>query len=111
MIVGLLIFLCSEVYSQGKPEVVGIASMSEERAAHQATLLQNGKVLIMGGCAGRGCGQILSTAELYDPDSEIFKTVSSMVMPRAGHAAVMLLEGCWLQEVTMSEDKLRIRHG
>jgi len=40
-------------------------SMNSARAAHTATLLGSGKVLVTGGVDGNG--NILGTAELYDP--------------------------------------------
>ena len=43
--------------------------MSAARAAHTATLLPNGKVLVSGGNTGSA---ILSSAELYDPAAGTF---------------------------------------
>ena len=45
--------------------VSAIRSMTAKRAAHTATLLGNGKVLIAGGFVGNGGG--LSSAEVFDP--------------------------------------------
>ncbi len=73
--------------------VVRIGEMSVDRAAHQATLLDNGQVLITGGCAGRGCDRILDSVELYDPEARSFTSVAPMTIPRASHAAVALPDG------------------
>jgi hypothetical protein len=40
--------------------------MSEVRESHTATLLGNGRVLIVGG--DDGCGNYLADAGLYDPE-------------------------------------------
>lgn len=74
-------------------EVVQIGDMTTDRAAHQATLLKSGKVLITGGCAGYSCEKILSSAELYDPASQTFQALPPMSTPRASHAAVTLPDG------------------
>ena len=44
------------------------------RAAHTATLLSSGKVLITGGCAIQSCegGPLSASTELYDPDARRF---------------------------------------
>lgn len=75
------------------PQVIRIGAMSVERAAHQATLLKTGEVLVTGGCAGRGCNPIVSSAELYDPGTRSFRAVAPMATPRASHAAVVLPDG------------------
>lgn len=74
-------------------EVTQIGEMSVERAAHQATLLTSGQVLITGGCAGHSCEKILLSAELYDPSSRSFHSVSPMNTPRASHTAAALPNG------------------
>ena len=70
-----------------------IGEMTTDRATHQATILENGEVFITGGCAGRGCERILSSAEVFNPDSGSFRSVSPMNTPRAGHTAVRLPNG------------------
>jgi len=67
--------------------ITPIGSMSTARAAHTATLLPNGKVLITGGLNGQ------ATAEIYDPDSKTFTPTSAMSATRAGHAATLLPNG------------------
>jgi len=70
-----------------------IGTMTVSRAAHQATLLPDGRVLVTGGCAGQGCERILASAEVFDPDSRTFETVAPMATPRASHVAVALPDG------------------
>ncbi len=73
--------------------VTQIGAMSVERAAHQATLLKTGQVLVTGGCAERGCELFHASAELFDPDTRSFQPVPPMATPRASHAAVALPDG------------------
>ena len=71
--------------------VTSTGSMSTARAAHTATLLPNGKVLITGGMERNG--GFFATAELYDPDTGKFAPTGSMITKRVGHRAVLLRKG------------------
>jgi hypothetical protein len=73
--------------------VTRIGAMSAERAAHQATLLKSGQVLVTGGCAGRGCDLYLDSVELFDPDTQSFQPGPPLSTPRAGHVAIALPDG------------------
>ncbi|RMG56025.1 MAG: hypothetical protein D6723_01415, partial [Acidobacteria bacterium] len=75
------------------PQVVRIGAMTVERAAHQATLLESGQVLITGGCGGRGCHTVHTSAELYDPVKRSFQATAAMITPRVSHAAIALSDG------------------
>lgn len=75
------------------PRLVRIAQMSVDRAAHQATLLESGEVLITGGCAGHGCDRVLASAELYNPAPRSFRPVAPLSVPRASHTATVLPDG------------------
>ncbi len=67
--------------------------MAAPRAAHQATVLPSGAVLITGGCSGDHCGRVLASVELYDPARRSFRAASPMSIPRASHAATLLPDG------------------
>ena len=67
-------------------------TMLTERAAHAATLLDNGQVLITGGF-GRGNETYLDTAELYDPTSGDFSFTGKMATRRCCHSATRLSDG------------------
>src|SRR5215204_3434283 len=71
--------------------VISIRSMTAKRAAHTATLLDNGKVLIAGGFVGNGGG--LSSAELFDPTSNTFAPAQNLTAARSGHTATRLPNG------------------
>lgn len=72
-----------------------VGSMITPRAAHTATLLSNGKVLIAGGvkAAFPWPDSVLSSTELYDPSSRSFIRTGDMTTARAGHTATLLANG------------------
>ena len=71
--------------------VVSVAPMRVSRAAHSATLLPNGMVLIAGGFGGGASG--FATTEFYDPAAGRFAPGPSMSAARAGHTATLLPDG------------------
>jgi Galactose oxidase, central domain len=81
-------------------------SMTSARESHTATLLNDGKVLVVGGDAWeviRYCHYLpseckhhevfLASAELFDPASGSFAGTGNMVAPRTLHAATLLGDG------------------
>jgi len=80
----------------GRERVAATGSMSVARAAHSATLLPSGKVLVAGGCTLPGCDDVegqTTTAELYDPKTRHFTPTGHMTMRRVSQAAVRLPGG------------------
>lgn len=73
------------------PRVVAAGGMGAARAAHQATLLEDGRVLITGG--ERATGAAFSSAEVFDPDTSTFSIVGEMTSPRGSHVASPLPDG------------------
>jgi len=66
-------------------------SMSIGRSGHTATLLKNGKVLIVGGWTGRYA--LRRSAELYDPSTNTFAPTGNLIVERAGNTATLLPDG------------------
>jgi uncharacterized protein (DUF2147 family) len=93
--VGLI--ACSSMSNAGRSVLAATGSvtttgnMSTPRAAHTATLLPNGKVLIIGGMERNGVS--FASAELYDPATGKFTPTGSMITKRVGHRAVLLRNG------------------
>ena len=64
-------------------------SLNTARASHTSTVLNNGMVLIAGGYNGN----ILASAELYDPASGTFTSTGSLNNARVYHTATLLNNG------------------
>lgn len=72
-------------------DISSVRSMNMGRAAHTATLLPNGKVLIAGGFVGDERG--LASAEIYDPAAKAFTQTADMTVARQSHTATLLPNG------------------
>src|SRR5690348_14524368 len=71
--------------------ITAAAPMHEPRSGHTATLLPDGKVLIVGGM--RRNQDFYKSAELYDPTTGKFQRTGEMSVGRVGHIAVLLHSG------------------
>jgi hypothetical protein len=69
------------------------AAMSTARVHHTATLLGDGRVLVIGGTAKHGAAPVVSTAEIYDPVANSWSSTSAMPTARAWHTANVLGDG------------------
>jgi len=65
-------------------------SLNTAREQHTATLLNNGMVLITGGCCSNG---YLGSAELYNPTTGSFNPNGNLNTGRYYHAATLLNNG------------------
>ena len=65
--------------------------MEVERAAHTATLLADGRVLVTGGI--RAGEAVVASAELYDPQQRASVPTGEMTSPRVSHTATLLRDG------------------
>jgi hypothetical protein len=89
----------AELYDPASGRFETLPKLASRRVGQSATLLSNGKVLIAGGSAGRRfeggrwIGEVVATAELFDPVTRSFRSAGSMSTPRAHHAAVRLADG------------------
>ncbi len=69
-------------------------SLNTARPGHSATLLPNGKVLVVGGHVGNcSANGALASAELYDPSTGTWSFTGSLNGPRVGHTATLLGNG------------------
>ncbi|HJS19383.1 MAG TPA: kelch repeat-containing protein [Anaerolineales bacterium] len=71
-----------------------VLKMNVPRAAHTATLLPDGRVLIAGGFREEVTSEVaIADAELFDPTTKTFVPTGSMNEPRDGHTATLLPNG------------------
>jgi Bacterial Ig-like domain (group 2)/Galactose oxidase, central domain len=82
----------AELYDPNTGTFTQTGSMAVGRFLHTATLLQNGKVLIVGG-ALTSTSDPLATAEIYDPSTGTFTTTGGMATAREQHTATLLGDG------------------
>lgn len=68
-----------------------VATLGTARAAHTATVLRSGQVLVAGGMADGGDG--LASAELFDPLRNAVQPLPSMAEHRIDHTATLLRDG------------------
>ena len=68
-----------------------VASLRTARAAHTATTLRSGQVLVVGGMADGGSS--LASVELIDPATNTVEEIGSLAEPRVGHTATLLGDG------------------
>ena len=78
----------TELYDPSTGLFTPASPMVKERSNHTATLLSNGTVLILGGKNSSG---ILNSGEIYDPQSNTFSIIESvMTSKRHSHTATLL---------------------
>jgi len=84
--------LAASVYqlAMGQGTWVPTGYLSTARAAHRATLLNNGTVLVTGGYNVNG---YLSSAEIYDPMTARWNPAADMNDSRVRHTATLLPDG------------------
>lgn len=90
-------YTSAELYDPGTGQFSYTGSMNNGRQAHTATLLNTGKVLVVGGWGGvtspATFSPALGSAELFDPATGTFSLTGSLITPRAFHAATLLSSG------------------
>ena len=68
----------------------GPATVHERGGGHEAVLLRDGRVLVLGGWSER---TVTASAELYEPERRAFRAVAPMRSPRAAFTATRLRDG------------------
>lgn len=86
----------AEIFDLATGTYTPTGSMHISRCNHTASLLPDGRVLILGGETtddlGTGNDQV-GVSELYDPATGRFTTWTSLIQPRSSHQAVPLYNG------------------
>jgi hypothetical protein len=81
----------AEIYDPAAGTFSATGSMSVPREGHTATMLRDGRVLIVGG-SDNGIHTV-DSAEIYDPSSGTFSRTGHLNQPRVAHVAALLGTG------------------
>jgi large repetitive protein len=68
-----------------------VSPMTTARSRHTATLLDDGRVLVVGGDTGGGAAT--NSAEIYNPGSNSWSSAGTLIDARFGHTATLLEDG------------------
>ncbi len=83
----------TEIYDPQEKTWTNAAPMTNARAFHSATLLANGKVLIVGGDNKLLSERTLASVEIYDPSTDTWSETTNLNFPRMDHRALLLKDG------------------
>jgi N-acetylneuraminic acid mutarotase len=85
----------SELYDPDTGTWSITSNLNTHRRSHTATLLQTGKVLVAGGqlSVAWHFGNMIDSADLYDPNTETWSSTSSLNVARFSHTATLLPNG------------------
>ncbi len=84
-------YASTEIFDPAAGTFTSGPSMREARSGHTATVLRDGRVLIVGGWTGRY--RAAASAELYDPRTGRFAAAGDLAAPRADQSATLLADG------------------
>ena len=85
----------AEIFNPGSGDFIPAGSLTA-RSNHTATLLSDGRVLVVGGINRTVIGSTLtylSNCRIYDPTSNLWSNAGDLVTGRANHTATLLADG------------------
>lgn len=86
----LILLISSVAFAQGK--VTRVPPLKDARQHHTATLLADGRVLVVGGRGTDGLST-LASCELYAPKKNTWSPCAPLTVARSHHAATLLPDG------------------
>lgn len=99
-------FASAELYDPHSGSWTDTAAMAQVRWRHTATLLPDGKVLVVGGAQEDRGTVYWASAEVYDPAHGRWEPTGQMEVPRASHTATLLPNGLVLVSGGLNQDGL-----
>ena len=86
-------FASAELYDPVTGTWAYTGSLNNARRASRLTLLDDGRVLAIGGSYGSAGSQFLSSCEIYDPETEVWSLTGNLNIAREWHMAAKLQDG------------------
>ena len=83
----------AEVYDPAAGTFTLVGNMNDARQSHHLVKLLDGRVLVVGGGAGPGLANPLTTMEIFDPTTNSFTPAASMTKARMTCAVTLLADG------------------
>lgn len=80
----------AEIYDPVSDSWSGAGQLAVNRTGHSATVLKDGRVLVVG---GGGLDSNLAQAEIYDPAINMWSLAGITTLARAGHSAALMSDG------------------
>lgn len=79
----------AEIYDPLSNRWAQAEQFGTNRAGHSATVLMDGRVLVVGG----GLGSDIVQAEIYDPEMDAWSSAGTTALARTGHSAAVMSDG------------------
>jgi MBG domain-containing protein/Big-like domain-containing protein/Kelch motif protein/galactose oxidase-like protein len=90
-VAAVIVFLTGVLFGAiGQAQILGTGQLNSARRGHTATLLQDGKILIVGGDDANG---LVGQAEIFDPATKTSTAGPSLGTARTDHSAIALSDG------------------
>jgi hypothetical protein len=83
----------AEIYNPASGHFSSTGTMNAARSHNTATLLKNGRVLVVGGVNSAGPKAPLATAEVFDPTAGTWTVTGSMSTGRSDFTSTLLDDG------------------
>jgi N-acetylneuraminic acid mutarotase len=83
----------AEIYDYKAGTWAATGPMATRRFSHRAVRLADGRILVTGGNSSYPDESVVASAEIYDPQTGVWRETSPMQTARRGHVAAVLQDG------------------